>query len=67
MSEKIWLKSYPADMPSDIGASAFASLAEHIAILEALATRDSARAAGAMADHLAATRARTETALAARG
>lgn len=43
------------------------SLAEHIAILEALATRDSARAAGAMADHLAATRARTESALAARG
>lgn len=43
------------------------SLAEHILILEALSTRDPGRASQAMADHLSATRARTETALAARG
>ncbi len=31
MSEKIWLKSYPPGMPSEIGESAFASLPEHLA------------------------------------
>ena len=31
MSEKIWLKSYPPEMPSDIGTSEFASLPEHLA------------------------------------
>ena len=30
MNEKIWLKSYPADMPKEIGTSPFASLAEHL-------------------------------------
>ena len=30
MNEKIWLKSYPADMPKEIGSSPFASLAEHL-------------------------------------